>query len=155
MSSDRTMKNWKNFCSLVVYEFGKNFDIEDSDDIRIVKTTIGDGMGVGIKFDGSFVRSDTSIINSIVHKLKSALNKKNIQVINEYGILCDDDYVDTTLSTSSDDEDLVFVLSICGNLSSGKVPVVVESNIKALGNTYVHCLDNLQEAVEDIFDEDF
>lgn len=41
-------------------------------------------MGIGIKFDGSFVRSDTSIINSIVHKLRSALNKRNIQIINEW-----------------------------------------------------------------------
>ncbi len=75
-NTDRTIRNWKNFCSLVVYELGVIFDIANSDDVRIVKTTIGDGMGVGIKFDDSFVQSDTTIINSIVHKLRSALSKK-------------------------------------------------------------------------------
>lgn len=154
-NTDRTVRNWKNFCSLVVYELGVIFDIANSDDIRVVKTTIGDGMGVGIKFDGSFAQSDTTIINSIVHKLRSALNKRSIQVNEGWGILCDDDYVDTTLSTSSDDEDLMFVLSISGDLSSGKVPFVSEVDIKALGNTFAHCLDNLQEDVEDIFNEDF
>lgn len=49
----------------------------------------------------------------------------------------------------------MFVLSISGDLSNGEVPVVSEVNIKALGNTYTHCLDNLQEDVEDIFNEDF
>lgn len=49
----------------------------------------------------------------------------------------------------------MLVLSISGDLSSDKVPFVSEEDIKALGNTYVHCLENLQEDVEDIFDEDF
>ena len=50
----------------------------------------------------------------------------------------------------------MLVLSISGDLSiSGKVPFVSEEDIKALGNTYAHCLENLQEDVEDIFDEDF
>lgn len=84
-NTDRTVRNWKNFCSLVVYELGVIFDIANSDDIRVVKTTIGDGMGVGIKFDGSFAQSDTTIINSIVHKLRSALNKMSIQVNEGWG----------------------------------------------------------------------
>lgn len=30
---DKTVRNWKNFCSLVVYETGVIFGIENSDDI--------------------------------------------------------------------------------------------------------------------------
>lgn len=154
-SGYRTIKNWKNFCSLVVYELGKKFDIEKETDIKIVKTSIGDGMGIGIKFDSDLVKSSIHCINSVIDKLTKGLKGTGIEITTKWGYFCDESYVDTTITESSGDEPLVLVLCISGDLESVKVPLVNYNNIKVLGKTYLCCYDNLCDDVEYIFDEKF
>ena len=158
INKDRTVRNWKNFCSLVVYEFGKRFNIEKEDDIIIVKTNIGDGIGVGIKFDDNSVKSSMTSINDLINKFSKALKKKDINVLWKWSTLYDN-YVDFTkpsnIPANLKDGFVVLVLSICGNLGTGRVPNAAGADIEDLGDIYLCCRDRLHSSVEDAFAEDF
>lgn len=59
--SEKEVKNWKKFALILLYHFAKRFSIDNDDDIIFVKTSMCDGVGMGIKFNKIYTDDELGI----------------------------------------------------------------------------------------------
>lgn len=142
------VEKWKFFSELVLVLLSRRFEITDATDIALVKTSISEGIGVGVKFDKIYSEDVLGI-----DTLKKSLSRIGLTLEYDWGNLCDDDYVDTSYDISNEEE-VVLVLCVCGDLLVDKVPSLSPKKITSFGDVYRTCFDNLCESIDEVYDGD-